>query len=30
MVGKAAMPSFKYRILFSEIKEVKTIEDIPW
>ena len=27
---EAAMPPFKYRIPFSEIKEVKTIEDIPW
>jgi len=27
---EAAMPPFKYTIPFSEIKEVKTIEDIPW
>ena len=27
---EAVMPPFKYRIPFSEIKEVKTIEDIPW
>ena len=27
---EASMPPFKYRILFSEIKEVRTIEDIPW
>jgi hypothetical protein len=27
---EASMPPFKYRIPFSEIKEVKTIEDIPW
>ncbi|MCE8429491.1 MAG: hypothetical protein J5U19_14020 [Candidatus Methanoperedens sp.] len=27
---EASMPPFKYRIPFSEIKNVKTIEDIPW
>ncbi|MCZ7398692.1 MAG: hypothetical protein O8C62_03265 [Candidatus Methanoperedens sp.] len=27
---EAVMPPFKYRIPFSEIKEMKTIEDIPW
>lgn len=27
---EAVMPPFKYSIPFSEIKEVKTIEDIPW
>jgi hypothetical protein len=27
---EAVMPPFKYRIPFSEIKEIKTIEDIPW
>jgi hypothetical protein len=27
---EAAMPPFKYSIPFSEIKEIKTIEDIPW
>lgn len=27
---EAEMPPFKYRIPFSEIKAVKTIEDIPW
>jgi len=27
---EAAMPPFIYRIPFSEIKEIKTIEDIPW
>ena len=27
---EAAMPPFRYRIPFSEIKDVKTIEDIPW
>jgi len=27
---EAVMPPFKYSIPFSEIKEMKTIEDIPW
>jgi len=27
---EAVMPPFKYSINFSEIKEVRTIEDIPW
>jgi len=27
---EAVMPPFKYRIPFSEITEIKTIEDIPW
>ncbi len=27
---EAVMPPFKYSIPFSEIKEIKTIEDIPW
>ncbi len=27
---EAVMPPFKYRIPFSEIIEIKTIEDIPW
>lgn len=27
---EAVMPPFKYIIPFSEIKEMKTIEDIPW
>lgn len=27
---EAAMPPFIYRIPSSEIKEIKTIEDIPW
>ena len=27
---EAAMPPFKYRVPFSEIKDVKTIEGIPW
>lgn len=27
---ETSMPPFKYRIPFSEIKAVKTIEDIPW
>ncbi|MCX9084813.1 MAG: hypothetical protein OIN87_08465 [Candidatus Methanoperedens sp.] len=27
---EAVMPPFKYRVPFSEIKEIKTIEDIPW
>jgi hypothetical protein len=27
---EATMPPFKYRVPFSEIKEIKTIEDIPW
>jgi hypothetical protein len=27
---EAIMPPFIYRIPFSEIKEIKTIEDIPW
>ncbi len=27
---EAVMPPFKYKIPFSDIKEVKTIENIPW
>lgn len=27
---EAVMPPFKYSIPFSEIKELKTIEDVPW
>jgi hypothetical protein len=27
---EAVMPPFKYSIMFSEIKEIKTIEDVPW
>lgn len=27
---EAVMPPFKYRVLFSEIKYVKTIDKIPW
>ncbi|VVB88068.1 Uncharacterised protein [uncultured archaeon] len=27
---EAVMPPFKYRIPFSEIKDIKTIENIPW
>ncbi|MCZ7392641.1 MAG: hypothetical protein ABOK23_10920 [Candidatus Methanoperedens sp.] len=27
---EAVMPPFKYSIPFSEIKEMKTIEDVPW
>jgi hypothetical protein len=27
---EAVMPPFKYSIPFSEIKEMKTIEDLPW
>jgi len=27
---EAAMPPFKYSIPFSEIKEIKTIDNIPW
>ncbi len=27
---EAVMPPFRYRVRFSEIKEVKTIENIPW
>jgi hypothetical protein len=27
---EAVMPPFKYSIPFSEIKEIKTIEDVPW
>lgn len=29
-VVEAVMPPFKYRVPFSEIKEVRTIENIPW